>query len=267
MVTFGISLRARTANSDWRETCELLSATLGSVLRQSDSRFRVIICGRDWPDIQEMADERIEFLRALVAPPRQTSRFERDKSIKRMIMGLRLRALGGGLFMQLDSDDFVHRDLVAFTLADRAGDGVVVTHGYVLDRQRNLIAPVPGVWPVEIDRVCGSTAIIRYEVDDIPSKAVFYSARPFLFMMNRNHTAIRSDAAEIGRTSVVPFPGVVYVLNTAQNLSFQAMHRSGIWRETVLKEIRRLAITDRTRLQGIDSEFGTALAAGPDLAR
>src|SRR5690606_38810483 len=121
-------------------------------------------CGHELPEILELADPRVEFISARWAPPispMNSRNYDNDKNWKRFVMGLRLRALGGGLFMQLDGDDLLHRDLVSFAMS--AGPhGCIVPSGYVLDFSEQFIAPVPGAWSVDIDRVCGSTAVVDY---------------------------------------------------------------------------------------------------------
>lgn len=261
IVTFGISLRASTTSTDWPRFGRLLQATLHSVFRQTDNRFRVLICGHDAPDIPELSDPRVEYIAARWEPPSQDPRkYETDKNRKRFVMGLRLRSLGGGFYMQLDSDDLLHRDLVAFAMNSGA-NGCVVQKGYALDSYNQLVAPVPGAWSVDIDRVCGSTAIVDYRPEDIASTLPEDATHRAKFSEDKNHAYIRSTNDEYGRTlAPVPFGAVIYVINTADNLSFATM-RAGVRGAGLLNNIREHRITDRKTLAEIDDAFGTRLVS------
>ena len=156
--------------------------------------------------------------------------------------------------MSLDADDYVHQDIVGTALEIGAEFGCLATTGYALDLRNSRIAPVPGAWSVDLDRVCGSTAIIRYDREDIP----LAFGEKGVFDCRQHHTYARSRHDEYMRPlSIIPFPSVIYVLNTGENHSL--VTRVGA--DGILENVRRHAITSQRTLEEIDDAFGTALAA------
>jgi hypothetical protein len=256
LVTFAIPLKSRRSTDDWRITQNLLAATLRSVLRQSDPRFRVIICGHDAPEDVDLSDDRIEFLEVGWKTPSHLNEYMRDRNRKRFAMGQRLRGLRGGYFMSLDADDLIHRDIAAYALG--TAFGCVAAQGYVYDLGNARIAPVPGAWSVDLDRLCGSTAIVRYEPSEIPEK--FESgAAAGAFSFSRGHTYLRAVHDSLRRPlAAVPFPSVVYVINTTDNHSLASKPELTAG---TLQNIREHMITSVEALRGIDDAFGTSLAA------
>jgi len=258
IVTFGIPLRSAKTSTDWKNTQALLGATLRSVLRQSDSRWRVVVCGHDMPDIAEIADPRVEFIASTYPPPPrpqpgQGGRIRDDKLRKRVIIGLRLSKLGGGYYMDLDADDLIHRDLVGTALATE--HGCIITAGYICDAMKSRIAPLPGVLSVDFDRVCGSTAVIRYEQREFPQNPGG-DILSCPFVAASHHGYLRGKCDEIGRPlSVVPFSAAIYVVNTNENVSFVDTRR-GEDGSRLLSLIRAHAITDRNKLGEIADQFG-----------
>jgi len=265
ILTFGIPLRSSRSCADWKRVSELLQHTLDSVFRQSDPRYRVLICGHEFPNLPELADRRVELIRTKWSPP-PTKGFQRDKHLKRFVMGLRLRSLGGGFFMQLDADDLVHKDLAAAALAPGRERGCIIARGYALDYANKIIAPVPGAWPVELDRICGSTAIVYYEPDEIPDEMPTNPRASELrtshkFADDSTHPSVWQASAEYGKPLVaLPFPAVIYVVNTSENISF-VRERKGLRADGVPAMIRAHRICSSDQLAEIDAAFGTSLEA------
>jgi len=254
IVTFGISLKSATVSNDWDQTQILLGGTLRSIFRQSDPRWRVIICGHEMPDIPEMADRRVEFVASEHRPPQGgVGRLARaDKYRKRFIIGERLRSLGGGYFMALDADDLLHRDLVATGLATQ--HGCLITTGYIFDAASNAIAPMPGVLSVDFDRICGSMAIIQHEQEDFPQS---WNDEAFASHFGRlmSHGYARGIQEESGRPlSIVPFPAAIYVTNTGENITYIDKRRDG--RSCLASMVQAHAITDPQKLDEIADHFG-----------
>jgi hypothetical protein len=219
-VVFGISLAARRSVADWGRAELLLRSTLRSVLGQSDPDFRVLVCGHDRPALSELDDRRVEFLVADQPPPADPKAFRRDKMHKRRLIALRLRQFGGGYFFPLDADDLVSNRLVAEI---RSGDnrrGYSLTKGYVLDWNNRRLAPVPGAWDATFDRVCGSSAALFFEADELPDSAEAESGS--YFELFGEHAYWPIVAEEYGRKlQKLRFPAGIYVVNHDQNLSYR----------------------------------------------
>lgn len=247
IVTFGIPLASRQSVADWDRTCHLLAQTLRSIHGQIDARYRVIVCGHERPDIPEINSRRVTFLSIQHRPPRrdEPSKFRGDKKRKRHVLGLQHRLFGGGLFMQLDADDLVHRDLVKFCADTQPQFGYVMSAGYMLDWVSKKIAPLPGVLSVDFDRVCGSCAVIRYQESDLPTVDISPDTPTLLFNMTRQHAYMKVVMEESGRSlQDMPFPAVVYVINHSQNLSF-SMQKQDARGATLVERVAATALNPK----------------------
>ena len=239
-VVFGISLAARSVVESWERTCLLLAHTLRSVLGQTDPRVRVLLCGHDRPPLAELDDPRVEFLVSDQEPARSPKDFRRDKMRKRSLIAMRLRELGGGYLLPLDADDLVSNRLVAHVLADDNRCGYLITRGYTLDWNNRRLAPIPGAWDAPYDRVCGSSAVLHFGVDDLPAAGASQEVAAY-FDLFREHAYWPITAEEFGRPLArVPFPAGVYVINHGQNLSFQ-MQRTSIRQKNIIESVARNA--------------------------
>ncbi|MCD9027308.1 FkbM family methyltransferase [Luteimonas sp. BDR2-5] len=243
LFVFGISLAGKQSDEGWARTQFILARTLRSLLNQSDPRFRVVICGHERPDLPALDDPRVIFMTADIPKPKGSSQYRDDKMWKRRLIGAALRNLGGGYFFPLDADDLVHRDLVHHVLADDNRRGYNIDRGYVEDFAGGRIAPVPGVWSVSFDRVCGSSAVIYFEPEDLPRNGKMEGALYFNHFQSHAYWPIVAE--EWGRPlDSVPFPAAVYVVNHEQNLSF-GLQRAGRRSENVVRAIERTALADR----------------------
>jgi len=263
IVTFGMRMASRETTQDWPHHLRLLSQTLSSVMRQTDQRFRIIMCGNEVPDLPEIADPRVEFIsrpRPLTGTP-TVGRLFADLRARTMTIGRRLRSAGGGYFMTLDCDDLVHRDVVKTVLESRHPNGFIFGTGYVHDWINGLIAPVPGVWPFGLQMMCGSTSMLFLRPEDLPGTRDDPNPQSdLLFKHTLDHRRVEVELEEFNRPlDQFAFPAVIYVVNHSQNLSFLA-ERSGVRGETVRRNIRRHAITDPGELGRIDADFGTDFA-------
>jgi len=249
---FGISLASARTSADWGRAQELLGHTLRSVLNQSDPRFSVVICGHERPDLPELDDPRVRFLESDQGPARNPTGFRGDKMRKRRIIGALLRARGGGYFFPLDADDLVHRDVVAHVRRDDNRRGYLIDRGYTLDYNNGTLAPVPGAWSVSFDRGCGSSAVIWFDPADLPVDSEFDEDLYFNLFQSHAYWPIVAEEYD-RRLDPLPFPGGVYVVNHAQNLSFR-LQRKGVRVENIVRAIERNRIEEADAL--LAEDFG-----------
>lgn len=243
---FGISLASKRASKDWETTTKLLRRTLRSLLNQEDPRWRVIVCGHDRPDIEELEDPRALFLAADIDPPVSSSQFRRDKMWKRRLIGSVLRSWGGGYFFPLDADDLVHRGVVGHVLSDDNRRGYIVHQGYAEDYAGAKLAPVPGVWSQSFDRVCGSSAALYFEPEDLPRDGK--NDDRLYFNLFQSHAYWPVVAEECDRPlDKFPFAAAVYVVNHSQNLSF-GLQRAGRRTTAIVRAIEKGAVKNGTEL-------------------
>lgn len=250
-VTFAISL-ASSVVGNWAHTCEMFALTLRSILGQSNENVRVIVCGHDRPQIQEMDDPRVEFLVSDIPRPRSPKEYRRDKMRKRRIIAYRFREIGGGYLMPIDADDLVRKDLVEYVLSDDNGRGYSIRNGFAWDYKNDIVAPVPGAWDATFDQICGSSAVFYFSEEDLPNPAT-PDEEGAVFDMFVNHAYWRVTSQELGRPlQDVPFPAAVYVVNHSQNISF-SLQRKGDRTEAIINNIRR---SSRQRASEVLKDFG-----------
>ena len=241
VVTFGISL-ASAMTGNWAHTCQMLEYTLSCVLGQTDSRLRVLIYGHEKPASYLLDDPRVEFIECSWKRPEKTDEYRFDKKHKRLIIGNRLRELGGGYFMPLDADDLVCKDLVEYVLRDDNKTGYSIRQGYALDWNNRRLAPVPGAWDATFDQVCGSSAVFYFNICDLPVNGI---ANPDIkFNAFIHHAYWRVTSQELGRPLAdIPFPAAIYVLNHSDNLSFK-IQRNNLRQQTIIKNILQNQISE-----------------------
>ncbi len=61
-VFFAMPLMARQTADDWSRVVLYLEATLGSIYRQTDPHFRIVVACHDVPRLSIPVDDRLEFL-------------------------------------------------------------------------------------------------------------------------------------------------------------------------------------------------------------
>lgn len=211
---FGIPLISRGAAKDWNVTTQLFNNTLASIYNQSNDQFRVLVACHDIPRIEPQYAAKTEFLRVQRPIPKTSDEKMHDKAAKKIVLGHRLRSLGGGYLMFLDADDLVHRNLVNYALTQQHPHGYVLKRGYELNVRQKKVRPLR-----ELDKYCGSCAIIYFQPEDLPlDPQDRYSGRYFLKF--KAHRTWEQVAAEHNRPlAKVPFEATVYVRNTGQNHS------------------------------------------------
>ena len=168
-------------------------------------------------------DERYEFIRYASTPLADIEAMREDIEGKRWLIAARAKDLGGGYLMIVDADDLVSSDLVAFVGRNAHPHGYLVTAGYVFDAPSGAIAftyPLPAFekWP--FDRVCGTSALVRFAPDELPHDNGDGSLFGRIF--GGRHKSVRSRAAAAGRPlAALPFRAAVYVRGTGENFSFR----------------------------------------------
>jgi hypothetical protein len=171
---------------------------------------------------------------------------------KRRLIGVALREMGGGYFFPLDADDLVHTDFVKHVRETDNRRGYVVMSGYAFDYSNRRLAPIPGVWGTDYNRVCGSSALIYFEPDDLPVDGE--NEEDLYFNLFQSHAYWPVLAEEYGRKlDQLPFAAGVYVLNHSQNLSF-GLQRKGSRTGNILSSVERNALPDGMEI--LRGQFG-----------
>ena len=221
-VIFGLPLIGRRLARDWDLVTHQLSATLGSLCQQSAADFHIIVACTDEPELPAAADRRLELLACPGRPDNNLKAMREDIRRKRFAIARRARELGGGYLMFVDADDLVSSGLVAFIEQHPHPHGYILAEGYVFDPTTGSIAPypIPGFerWP--LDRICGTSAIVRFSADELPENGSAPSA--FARLFGGGHYRVRNRCKDAGRPlEPLPIRAVVYVRAVRQAISFR----------------------------------------------
>jgi len=218
---FAIPIAGYTSPTQWEHLSELLLRTIRSTLNQGNPHFKVFVAGHERPArLDEITDERVEFIPVEFAKPTTPRGRRQDKTRKRWAIAAHYRKLGGGYFMYLDADDYVHRNLVDHVLTDDNRSGYFIPEGYALDYKNANLAPIPGAWRKPFNHVCGSSGIVYFEPDDLPRKPFpqqWLRKEPYFKI--RNHLSFQDVSLREQPNSPIPFPAAIYNVNNALNLS------------------------------------------------
>ncbi|RBI86958.1 hypothetical protein DRV85_02205 [Rhodosalinus halophilus] len=215
-VVFLIPFVGRHHVGDWDAVTGRLAATVESLRRQSDPRWRALICGQDRPDLPE--DARVTFL------PFKTPVEGNDKWAKLDMLARALphAGLGAGYVMSFDADDLAHPALVPEMLAREVAGGWLAAEGYVRDAATGAVAraapPTPAA-PLRKPfwKLCGSCAALRFDLAQEPETTAFLAA-----MTAHEHRMFPYLAALAGRRlSRLPRPLVLYELNHGENFGLR----------------------------------------------
>lgn len=235
-VIFAIPLVSRGRAPDWTIVCAALSDTLASFQRQTNARWRAVICGQDRPDCPELGDPRIEFIRSSARDKFYDKGDKRRQLIEHIARNMRI----DGYYMQFDADDILHPGFVEHLLADNNGQGYVVTQGYFMNVAANQIAPLD-----TFNRHCGSCAAVYVD---------FRRGRRYaqLLKQHRSHTKIAEICSDYGITlAPVPMRSVIYMAGHGQNM----IERRGKLDERSARFLRH-PVTDPAEADAILREFG-----------
>ncbi len=212
-VFFSIPFSAKRDEARWAIACQLLGNTLASIFNQTDPAFEVVITGHERPSLTELSDPRVTFLKAPFPKPEALSEYHIDKRMKRRNNALYIKTRGSGYIVFLDADDLVSHNLIRHMRLADDPNGYVFVRGYLLDYRAMILGRCDN-----FDRHCGSCAAVYFSSDEISADGSGYAMS--FYTKPAGHKSWRELAAAEGRPlQPIPFPAVVYVFNTSQNLS------------------------------------------------
>lgn len=260
-VFFSIPLAGWKDERSWAVLSATLQSTLTSLLRQKDPGFEIVITGHERPDVEALRDPRVTFIEASFPKPADRSEHTPDRYRKRASNALHIREKGGGYVVLFDGDDLASSRLVKYIRKRAAPHGYTVRKGYALDHASGAIAPVPGAWKRRFNRLCGSCIVLRLAPEDIGTSLEDMAAS-YYGRFRPPHGSWEALAVEAGRPlQPIPFPAVIYVLNTSLNTSWM-LTRNPAKRESASARIlsHRIELTP-----ALMEEFALARVLPPDL--
>lgn len=206
IVYFFIPIFEKKRAPDWSVVSANLSRTLAALLRQTDPRWRAIICSQDRPDC-ELPDPRIEFIRYSVS---HGGGSDKEEKMRHMARTLARRERRDSYVFFLDGDDIPHPRLVEFILNDNNGRGYYLPEGYGLDLRSGDVfhySDEPAI-DYSFSRTCGSSHAVRFDARRDMSQVLHVALRG-------PHGKMRENM--ISRFGIdmkpVPFPAMVYTIN------------------------------------------------------
>lgn len=169
------------SSQNWNEVVRLFNKTLKSIYNQTNPGFRIIVACHDKPVIEAEIDNRLEIIQVSFPTPRNRQEQMKDKYYKKMYIMKRVRDLGGGHVMFVDADDLVSNKISEFVNNNPNSPGWFFYDGYVYDYKVKRIKAIK-----EFYKVCGTSAILKYESSDLPSDINFsgleeYPEKQYIF--------------------------------------------------------------------------------------
>ncbi len=171
LLAFITSLRHPDTARDYAHNERLLKDTLDSIALQTSDDYVVIVVGNvplSFPLPDRVVSVVVDFPPP-VAPGAATSYLDVvwDKGTKLGGIGLiAARDFTPDYVMIIDADDFVHRDLVAFTSAHAGAPGWYISRGWRYSRARNVYRSLRA-----FHLQCGSSYILPFAAYGVPADA------------------------------------------------------------------------------------------------
>ncbi|MEC9197287.1 MAG: hypothetical protein VX378_03105 [Pseudomonadota bacterium] len=245
-VVFLIPLVGQHHVGNWQEVKDRLSATLRSLISQTDPNWIAVICGQDAPDLPD--DPRIRF------QPFTTPIEGNDKwaKLRQLTENLAQYAAPSGYAMTFDADDLAHPELVAEMRSRKAAGGYLMTEGYVYDVGNTRIAraaPPSLATPLRKPfwKLCGSCCAYAFDLRQNPAEQIAFLTEA----TQHEHRMFPYLGALAGRTlTALSAPKALYMLNHGENFGARRGRVSFKQRFT-----QRFEITDPESLKEIRKDF------------
>lgn len=228
MLAFVTTLRHPHNSADYDRVEVLLQDTLTSITRQTCDDYVVIVVGNRRPSFALPA--RTHFVEVDFAPPSldgapQTGKAPGvwDKGTKVGVGLIAARAFDPEYVMQVDADDFVHRDLVSFISSHPGHPGWVLKRGVMYSRARNCYT-----LQRKLFRICGSSFIVPLHAYEVPEELTVTASQQEIAAafgdgleeVLGNHRYSLEWWQERGRAlEPLPFTGAAYHVDTGENHS------------------------------------------------
>lgn len=208
IVTYLVPIFERGRAPNWELVQKNLSRTLSAMRRQTDERWRVLVCSQDFPDVlRSELDERVTFLKYPVSHFGSSDKIQKLRYMARQLAKIEKR---DGYTFFLDGDDIPHPRLTEFILNDNNGHGYYLPKGYCLDVQSgSLLCPL-GEDGEKHDFTwhCGSSHAVRFDTRQDASNVLHVELRG-----DHMHAIRNLKDRVLLELQPVPFPAMIYVLN------------------------------------------------------
>tara|TARA_R110001583_G_scaffold52359_5_gene162724 strand:+ start:39985 stop:40866 length:882 start_codon:yes stop_codon:yes gene_type:complete len=248
MVTYLVPIFERKRAPNWSVVQTNLTRTISALRRQSDPRWRMIICSQDFPD-QIAFDDHVQFLKY---PASHNGSPDKVQKLRFMARYLAKTEKRDGYAFFLDGDDIPHPDLTRFILEDDNGHGYYLPKGYCFDAgERCLLRPLEEEGDTHTFAwLCGSSHAVRFDTRFDRSQTVHVSLRGDHMQARQN---LKSRVGLVLKP--VPFPAMIYIVNHGSSDQDILAESDGRKRAHAgLKEVKESEIDD------VLGSFGTSVS-------
>ncbi len=227
MLAFITSLRHPDNAQDYARNERLLQETLDSIALQTSDEYVVVVVSNvplSFPPPERVKSVVVDF--APPAPPGEHAAYPAfvwDKGTKMGIGLIAAREEKPDYVMIIDADDFVHRDLVAFTVQQAGSPGWYIPRGWRYSGARNVFRSLRA-----FNLQCGSAYILPFAAYAVPDDAtvdldqaaVFDVFGDLVATILGSHMRVLQWAKRHGYPLVpLPFRGAVHHVDTGENHS------------------------------------------------
>lgn len=248
IMAFLVPFASRKVKSKWETACAHLQQTLKSIQNSTGGNYCVVVAGHEAPDFDVGFDSRFHFL-SIDDPIPSHENYHTSLVLDKLTKiaaawGYAKSTCKPRYVMKLDADDLISSKLVAWLEKAQGAAGYVIEHGWLWHSGSRLIERSE-----YLDRVCGSSIIIRSDLadrtgpflteqegvalDEASSKFAasdHYSLVPgsgiSTLLLNESHQRYAAQFAYLGHElSTVPFNAVVYRTGNLESSS----RFEGLW--------------------------------------
>lgn len=227
VLAFITSLRHPDNARDYARNEELLQGTLNSIAQQTSSDYVVVVVSNvplSFPLPGRVVSVVVDF-----PPPTPVGTHASypavvwDKGTKLGIGLIAAREYAPDYVMITDADDFVHRELVAFTSHNAGAPGWYIPRGWRYSSERNVYRSLRA-----FHLQCGTSYILPFAAYGVPDSAtvnvgqgeVFDAFGDLLATILGSHMRVRQWANRHGYPlAALPFRGAVHHVDTGENHS------------------------------------------------
>lgn len=267
MVGFVIPFKSRAKSKNWTLDCSLLNRTLGSVLNQTDEKFKCYVVYSDLP-LDPLQNEKIVWVqfpfpffdRNSIEDAEKYNSFGKtqtewehlpfffDQGKKSLYGTAFAKREGCNYIMMLDADDLLSNKLVAYINAqDLAYNcGFYVNKGYLYAENELFLTRVPD----QMNFMCGSVNIVRSDViPDIDFTINTYEN--YSFFSAHSYVRTRIQYSHSQTIKPLPFYGLIYVFHSSNEMASKTDLKKLTLRNIAKRIVRGKFITPK-----IKKEFG-----------
>lgn len=211
MLTFIVPLQSPAVSRNWEKVQALACRTVRSLCQQESSEFAVVLVCNEAPDHLPKSPRLHLVEKAFPLPEKGKGMRDKFTKVKMGLVYTRKYLPATQFIMPVDADDVVSKRLVSHVIYHSSvRSGFHCQKGYLYSDRHDFFTRMN-----DLDRICGSTYIIKVDTGTLPCEVESECVHPLL---TKGHTVIGKYFTEIGQPlDPVPFRSVAYVTDTSEN--------------------------------------------------